>query len=137
MATETKFRTYQTRIEGAQKVVQEEFANDVIKEFSPIVARFGFIKSGWNYDKDLDVVRVYFEDTQSHHAVQIDCDTQRDTFTPNYCRQDEEWEICTEGKPKSFIGLQKTIARWLQESCEECCIECPTREEIWEAEEYA
>ena len=134
MVTEPEFRTYNARINAAQRAVQEEFAKDVINEFSPIVAPFGFTKSGWRFDKEM--VRVYFEDAESHHAVQIDCDTQRDTFTPNYCRQDGEWEICSEGKPKSFLGLQKTIARWLQEFCEECCTECPTLEEIWETEEY-
>ncbi len=137
MATEAKFRIYGDRIDAAQGLVREQFANDVIKEFSPIVAPFGFVKSGWIFDKDLEVVRIYFEDTQSRHAVQIDCDTQRDTFTPNYCRADGEWEICSEGKPKSFIGLQKTMVHWLRGICEECRIESSTREEIWEAGEYA
>ena len=137
MESQLIFRSYQARVNAAQRQLREEFAGGVIREFGPIVAAFGFTQSGWSYDKDLDMIQVYFKDPQRGHAVQIDCDSQYDTFTPNYCRHDAEWEICSEGKPKSFIGLKKTVARWLQNNCEECCIDCPTREDAWEAEKHA
>jgi hypothetical protein len=137
VGTEPIFRSYQARAAAARRQLREEYAGDVIREFEPIFAAFGFTQSGWSYDKDLDMIQVYFKDSRRRHAVQIDCDTRRDTFTANYCRQDGEWEICSEGKPKTFIALKKTVGRWLRNNCEECCIDCPTRDEAWEAERYA
>ncbi len=137
MESKTLFRSYQARVDAAQRRLREEYAGDVIREFGPIFATFGFTQSGWSYDKDLDMIQVYFKDPLRRHAVQIDCDIHRDAFTANYCRQQEEWEICTEGKPKTFIGLKKTMAHWLRNNCEECCTDCPTREEALEAREYA
>lgn len=129
--------TDQARTTAIQEPPREGLAASVIKEMGPILATFGFTQSEWGYDKDLDIVRVSFEDPSRSHAVQIDCNASDDSCTPNYCRYDEEWEICRDGKPKSFLGLKKTVGRWLRHNCEECCIDCSTTEESWEMGEYS
>jgi len=107
-----------------------------IKEFGPILAPYGFTRSGWGHDVELDMIQVFFQDPERQHAVQIDCNLQTGSFASNYCRYEGEWEICGEGKAKSFGALKKTLRKWIESNCEECCLNCPTEREVCEEDEY-
>ena len=131
------FETYRTRIGKLKEHVLDEFASDVIKEFGPIVGPYGFTDAEWFYEKDHELIEVLFEDPQRRRAVHIDCSLEDGRFASNYCREEGEWEICVEGKPKSFTGLKKSLRRWIERSCEDCCLNCPTLEELEERAEEA
>jgi len=136
MDVQPVFQTYRTRLTKIEEHLRREFAHDVIKKFGPILAPYGFTRSGWSHDAELDMIQVFFQDPERQHAVQIDCNLQTDSFASNYCRKEGEWEICGEGKAKSFIGLKKSLGRWIEANCEECCLNCPTGQEIWEEDEF-
>lgn len=136
MEAQPVFETYQARRAHLEDQLRREFAHDVIREFGPVVAPYGFTRSGWSLDADLDMIQVFFEDPEREHMVQIDCNLQNGYFTANYCRKEGEWEICGEGKAKSFIALKKSLRRWIEHSCEECCLNCSTGQEVWEEDEY-
>ena len=97
-----------------EEQLRRQFAHDVIKEFGPILGPYGFTRAGWSHDADLDMIHVFFQDPERRHAVQIDCNLQTGSFASNYCRKEEEWEICGEGKAKSFIALKKSLRRWIE-----------------------
>lgn len=136
MEAQLDFETYQTRLTKLEEQLRREFAHDAIKEFGPILASYGFTKPGWSHDAELDMIQVFFQDPERKHAVQIDCNLQTGSFTPNYCRKEGEWEICGEGKAKSFIALKKSLRRWIEANCQECCLNCPTDQEVWEEGQY-
>ncbi|MBI4966209.1 MAG: hypothetical protein HY913_23220 [Desulfomonile tiedjei] len=137
MNAQSGFQTYETRLTRVEEQLRREFAHDVIREFGPILAPYGFTDSGWSHDPELDMIQVFFEDPQRRHAVQIDCNLRDGSFTSNYCRNEADWEICGEGKAKSFAALKDSIRRWIEANCEECCLNCATGKEVWEEDEYA
>jgi len=126
MDAQPVFQTYHARRGKLEEEVRREFASDVIKEFGPIVAPYGFTNPDWVYEKDYEMIEVLFEDPQRRRAVRVDCALQDGSFASNYCREEGEWEICVEGKPKSFTALKKSLRRWIERSCEDCCLDCRT-----------
>ena len=137
MSVQPDFPTYQTRLTRLEEQLRREFAHDVIRQFGPILAPYGFTGSGWSHDPELDIIQVFFQDPRGQHAVQMDCNLQDGSFTSNYCRKEGEWEICGEGKAKSFAALKKSLRRWIEANCEECCLNCSTGAEVWEEDKYA
>lgn len=133
MNEQSGFETYRARVGKLKAHVRDEFASDVIKEFGPIVAPYGFTDPDWVYDEEYEMIEILFMDSGRRRAVRIDCTLQDGRFASNYCREEGEWEVCVEGKPKTFTALKKSLGRWLERSCEDCCLNCPTQEEIEEA----
>jgi hypothetical protein len=78
---------------------REDLARAVMSEFRPIVKRLGFGNPRWGYDDESEILRVQFDDRDHEKAVQIDYSIQNDRHSANYCRNEGEWQICSEGKP--------------------------------------
>ncbi len=98
----------------------ERYKGNIIREFHPIVARFGFTEPQWDYDPELDVVRVQFDNPERADALQVDCHVQDDSYSPNFCRMDGDWRTCIEGKSRSLSAFRATLSRWITDFCEEC-----------------
>ena len=110
----------------------KRYSDTVIKQFHPVVSQFGFTKPEWDYDSELDTVRVQFEDPLRRNAVQIDCHLHENSFSANFCRMEGEWQMCIEGKPKTLSGLVATLPRWLLRQCPECGTSPSEEEELEE-----
>lgn len=110
----------------------QHYADSIMYEFHPIVSLFGFSKPQWDYDEDLNIVRVQFENSQRRDAVQIDYHGDDDSYSANYCQTDGDWQICREGKHKSLRGLRHALPRWIRSNCDECMSRRPEREEAQE-----
>jgi hypothetical protein len=115
---------------------RENFAYRVMREFRPLVSRLGFGSPRWDYDQEFGILRVHFEDRTGENAVQIDYSVEDDRYSANYCRNEDEWQICTEGKPRKLRTLKGTLTRWILDTCEDCCEDCEPAEP-WEEDEYA
>jgi hypothetical protein len=111
---------------------REDFAGTVTREFHPIVSKLGFGSPRWDYDEELDIVRVQFEDPKHENAVQIDYSAANDSYSANYCRNEGEWQICTEGKPRKLRKLKDMLTVWLLKNCEDCCVDCEPAEALAE-----
>jgi hypothetical protein len=98
----------------------ERSSDSIIRQFHPIVAGFGFTKPEWDYDPELDTVRVQFKNPDRGIAVQVDCHFRDGSYSANYCRMDGAWQMCIEGKRKSLPALRKTLSRWISKHCVEC-----------------
>ncbi len=115
---------------------REDFARRVMNEFSPIMRRLGFGSPRWDYDDESETICVQFDDRRRKNAVQIDYSVEDDRYSANYCRNEDEWQICSQGKPGKLRKLKGTLSDWLLKTCEDCCIDCePT--EPWEEYEDA
>lgn len=107
-----------TEIDSAKA---QQYSDTVIKQFHPVVAQFGFTEPIWDYDAELDIVRVQFENPDRGNAVQIDCHVEDKSYSANYCHAEGEWHMCIEGKPKkSMAALRATLSRWILDNCEAC-----------------
>lgn len=115
---------------------RKDFAYKVMQEFRPIVSKLGFGSPTWDYDGEFGILRVQFEDNKRENAVQIDYSVEDDLYSANYCRNEREWQICTEGKAKKLGKLKGTLTKWLLQTCEDCCENCEPAEP-WEEDEYA
>ena len=98
----------------------QEQSDSVIKQFSPLVARFGFTTPRWDCDPELNIVRVQFERPREGRAIQIDYYMQADAYSANYCRAEGAWQICAEGKRTSLGTLFASLPRWILEHCRAC-----------------
>jgi hypothetical protein len=113
---------------------REDFARKLMQEFRPIVNKLGFGLPRWEYDQDSETLRVQFEDRKHESAVQIDYSVDKGSYSANYCQNEGEWQICTEGRPDRLSKLKGILTEWLLEKCEDCCVDCEPAES-WE--EYA
>jgi hypothetical protein len=120
---------------GINAAEREKLANRVIREFRPIVGRFGFSDPQWDYDAELGIVRVQFEDKSRANVVQIDYRTDQASYNANYCRNDGQWQICAEGKPKNLDKLKATLPDWLLKNCEDWRLDCEPQEP-WKEHEH-
>jgi len=100
----------------------QQYSDAIIAQFHPIAAQFGFTKPVWDYDPELDIVRVQFENSERGNALQIDYHVEKDSCSANYCRMQGAWQMCIEGKRKSMPALRATLPRWIRRQCEECRI---------------
>ena len=98
----------------------QKYSDTVIKQFHPLVAQFGFTKSEWDYDPEVDIVRVQFENPQKKNAIQVDCHIEDNSYSANFCQMEGEWKMCIEGKPKTLAGLRATLSRWILHQCPDC-----------------
>ncbi|MBI5250697.1 MAG: hypothetical protein HY912_14500 [Desulfomonile tiedjei] len=96
------------------------YSDTVIKQFHPLVAQFGFTNSEWDYDPELHIVRVQFDNPRQKNAVQIDCHLEENSYSANYCRNEGDWQMCVEGRHKTLVGLRATLSRWILRQCPEC-----------------
>jgi hypothetical protein len=101
----------------------------ILKQFSPLVAQYGFAKPQWDCDPKLDIVRVQFERPREGRRIQIDYYMQADAYSANYCRAEGEWQICAEGKRTSLGALTASLPRWIVEHCRECSPESEEEED--------
>ncbi len=100
--------------------VNGSLSDAITEHFQPIVAQFGFTRPTWAYSADLEIVRVHFEDPRGEKAVQIDRHVADGSYSANYCRMDDEWQVCVEGKHRSFAALSATLPKWIRRHCREC-----------------
>ncbi len=115
---------------------REDYAYRVLREFRPIVRKLGFGSPRWDYDGEFGILRVQLDDRERDDAVQIDYDVENDLYSANYCQNEGEWQVCTQGKPNKLRTLKGTLTNWLLDMCEDCCADCePT--ESWDEDEYA
>jgi hypothetical protein len=103
---------------SSSKVRQD--SDTIIKRFHPIVAEFGFTRPAWDYDSELDIVRVQFENPKRGNALQIDHHFRNDSYSANYCRLKGDWQMCVEGKSQGLRMVEAKLSRWIRQNCEEC-----------------
>ncbi len=102
----------------------------IIKQFHPIVAEFGFTKPVWDYDSELDIVRVQFENSSQGDALQIDHHFRNDSYSANYCRLKGDWQMCIEGKPRKLTAFKARLSSWIRQNCEKCRTRPEQRDEF-------
>lgn len=107
------------RTESKPSKIQED-SDTIIKRFHPIVAEFGFTKPVWDYDSELDIVPVQFENSGRGNALQIDHHFRNDAYSANYCRLEGDWQMCIEGKPQKLPAFKAHLSSWIRQNCEEC-----------------
>ncbi|HMK37526.1 MAG TPA: hypothetical protein VK463_20810 [Desulfomonilaceae bacterium] len=116
---------------------RERFALGIIREFGPVVGRLGFGSPRWEYEETLRTLRVQFDDPQRKKAVQIDYKGDGRLYSANYCRDDGEWQICTQRKPQALRMLKHSLTDWLLDVCEDCCLDCEPAPEVWDEDDYS